>query len=355
MFKGVFVNILFRSTLVALLIGSTSFALAAEPSGKSDGSGKQYHVIRKVKLGGEGGWDYLTIDSDARRLYIGRSNRVMIVDIDSDKMVGEIKDLEGVHGVTVVPSLKKGFITCGKQNLVSIFDLATLKINGQATTGKNPDYSLYDQSSKKIFAFNHGATSATVIDSSSGKVLSEIELGGAPESAVSDAKGKVFVNLEDKGKIAVIDTKELKLVSTWSLAPGEEPTGLAIDLKHRRLFSGCQNKLMVILDADSGKVVSTLPIGKGVDATGFDAQSDNAFSSNGDGTLTVIHEKDAQTFEVLQNVDTVSGARTMAVDSKKHQIWLVSAKARELTEAEKTEHKRRAFVPDTFEAIVVGR
>jgi len=318
-----------------------------------------YHLIRKVKLGGDGGWDYLSIDSNARRLYIGRSNRVMVVDIDNDKLVGEIAGMEGVHGITVVPEFKRGFITCGKENLVRVFDLEKLTIESKIPTGTKPDASVYDPYSKRVFIFNNEGGTATVIDASSAKLAGTIELGGEPESGVADGKGKVFVNLEDKSKIAVIDTKKLKLSATWSLAPGEEPTGLAFDSKHRRLFSGCHNKLMMVLDADTGKIISSEPIGKGVDAAGFDEESQNAFASNGDGTLTVVHESDAKTFAVAQNVETQSGARTMAVDSKKHQIWLVSATPKEEAAGEASEakggHHRRQYQPDSFTAIVVGK
>lgn len=346
----------FFLVLATIFLAFSDAALAAEPvqDGKKD-SAEGYRVLKRVKLGGDGSWDYLTIDSAARRLYIGRSNRVMVVDIDAEKIVGEIGDLQGVHGVTVVPEFKKGFVTCGKEDLVRIFDLSILKVTGQAQTGKKPDASVYDPASKRVFAFNNGGTTATAIDAASGKVLAQIEIGGAPESGVADGKGKVYVNLEDKSAIAVIDTHKLKLLATWPLAPGEEPTGLAIDLKNRRLFCGCHNQLMVMLDADSGKVVSTMPIGKGVDATGFDPMSQNAFSSNGDGTLTVIHEKDPKSFAVLQNVQTQTGARTMALDTKKEQVWLVTATPKETPDAPTTERRHRTYVPDSFTAIIVGK
>jgi hypothetical protein len=349
---------LIRVILIILFLASSCRVLAAEPAADKRTSAEnadRYHILKKIKLGGDGSWDYLTMDSASRRLYIGRANRVMVVDIDAEKVVGEIPDMQGVHGVTLVSELQKGFITCGKEDLVRVFDLSTLKVTAKLPTGKKPDASLYDPSSKRVFVFNNGTTTATVIDANKSTVLDQIELGGAPESGVADRKGKVYVNLEDKSKIAVIDSKKMKLLSTWSLAPGEEPTGLAIDSKHRRLFSGCHNKLMVILDADTGKVVASLPIGKGVDAAGFDPQSQNAFSSNGDGTLTVIHEKDKDAFAVLQNVETQAGARTMALDAKKQQVWLVTATPKEAPEAQKGERRQRTYVPDSFTAIVVGK
>jgi DNA-binding beta-propeller fold protein YncE len=350
------VNRVFRAVSIALFIQMSNVAFAQEPvpaPGQEAGGG--YHVQKKIKLGGDGSWDYLSIDGGSRRLFIGRSDRIMVVDMDNEKLVTEIGGMAGVHGVTVVPEFGKGFVTCGKENLARIFDLSTLKVSGQAKTGEKPDASLYDPSSKRVFIFNNGGTTATAIDAASGKVLAQIEIGGSPEFGVADGKGKVYVNLEDKSAIAVIDTRKLKLLSTWPLEPGDEPTGLAIDIKHRRLFSGCHNKLMVILDADTGKVITTEPIGKGVDAVCFDPESQNAFSSNGDGTLTVVHETDPNTFAVLQNVQTQVGARTMALDLQKQQIWLATATPKETADTQNTQHRHRAYQPDSFTAIVVGK
>lgn len=347
---------LLRTILVALSIALNQTVFAAETSSQSEKSvAEEYRVLKKIQLGGDGSWDLLTIDSASRRLYIARSNRVMVVDIDAGKLVGEIPDLQGAHSVTVVPQLKKGFITCGKENIVRIFDLATLKVSGQAPTGKNPDASLYDPASKRVFVFDNGGTTATAIDAASGKVVGQIEIGGAPESGVTDGKGKIYVNLEDKSQIAVIDAHKLKLLANWPLAPGAEPTGLAIDLKHRRLFSGCHNNLMVVLDADTGKIIQTVPIGKGVDAAGFDPQSENAFTSNGEGTVTVVHESNPNTFAVLQNVQTQSGARTMAFDPKTHQVWVVTATPKPTPEGEKVQRGHRTFLPDSFTALVIGK
>jgi YVTN family beta-propeller protein len=240
-----------------------------------------------------------------------------------------------------------------------VFDLETLKIIGQAKTGEKPDGSLYDPSSKSVFSFNKSGGTATVIDASTYKVLGQIELGGEPESGVADGNGKVFINIESKNQIAVVDSHKLKLLATWSLAPGDEPTGLAFDPTHRRLFSVCHNQLMMILNADTGKVVKTLPIGKRVDAAGFDEVSQNAFSSNGDGTLTVVHESDPKSFAVLQNVETQAGARTMALDTKKQQVWLVSATPKdpqqEVQAPKKGQHIKKVYEPNSFTAIVVGK
>ncbi len=333
--------------------------LALALSGTAIGGGvaatqSSYHVIKHVPLGGDGFWDYLHIDSPSRRLYIGRSDRVMVVDLDSEKLVGEISGMKGVHGVCVLPKLNKGFVTSGKDNTVRVFNLKTLKEIAQLKAGEKPDAITYDSSSKRIFVFNNGGTTATVIEPTNLKT-GTVELLGAPESGVSDGKGKVYVNLEDKSEIVVIDTKKLAVVNRFKLVSGVEPTGLSIDLKHRRLFSGCHNQKMVILDADTGKVISTLPIGAGVDGTLFDPETQNAFSSNGDGTLTVIHEKDPQTFEVIQNVETASGARTMDMDTKTHRIWLATAKMVDAPNAAvEQNHHHKSIVPDSFTAIEVG-
>ncbi len=313
-----------------------------------------YRVLKRTPLGGDGGWDFLTCDSVTRRLYISRSNRVMIVDMDSTKLIGEIDDLQGVHGIALASKYNKGFITCGKEDKITTFNLKTLKKLGEVKTGKKPDAIIYDPFSKKIFAFNNGGTTATVVAADSDKSVATVELGGAPESAVTDGRGKIYVNLEDKSQVAVIDAKKMKTIAHWSLAPGEEPTGLAIDIKHRRLFSGCHNKTMVVLDADSGKIITTLVIGEGVDFNEFDSESQNAFSSNGkDGTLTVVHEVDPNTFSVVQNVQTQAGARTMALDFKTKQIWLVTATPKQDEEGH-GKHPR-SYEPDSFTSIVVGK
>jgi YVTN family beta-propeller protein len=265
--------------------------------------------------------------------------------------------MQGVHGVALAPEFSRGFVSSGRDNTVRVIDLKTLKETSQIATGKKPDAILYDAPSKKVFAFCGGSNSATVIDAESAKVAGEIQLGGAPEFGVSDGKGKVFVNLEDKAEVVAIDVATLKAVAHWSLAPGAGPTGLAIDVDHHRLFSGCgESKTMVVLDSENGKIVASLPIGVRCDATGFDPKSQHAFSSNGDGTLTVIHEENPNTFSVIQNLKTQPGARTMAIDSKTHKIWLVTAEMKDAPD-DKVEQNRqhKVVAPDTFTAITVGR
>src|SRR6202521_1461132 len=219
-------------------------------------AGPGYHIIATYKLGGDGGWDYLTLDAAARRLYISRATHVMVVDADSGKSVGDIADTPGVHGIALAPELGRGFTSNGRENTVSIFDLKTLATSSKVKVGENPDAILYDPATKRVFTFNGRSQDSTAIDAASGKVLGTIKVDGKPEFAVSDAKGEIFVNIEDKSELMALDPNKLEVKARWLLAPCEEPSGLAIDRKHRRLFSGCSNKLMAIVDADSGKLVS---------------------------------------------------------------------------------------------------
>jgi len=346
-------NFRFLVPLVVAAVGGFSASVSVDAKQAES----TYKVVKKFVLGGDGSWDYVTIDGASRRAYIGRSDRVMVVDMSKGTLVGEIANMTGVHGAAVVPALNRGFATSGKDNTVRVFDLKTLKEVSQVKAGTKPDSIIYDSASQKIFAFNNGGTTATVIDAKSAKAVGEVELGGAPEAAVSDGKGTVYVNLEDKSQIAVIDTNKLVVREHWSLAPGEEPTGLALDLKHKRLFSGCHNKLMIILDADSGKVVAQSPIGAGVDGTGFDDKSQNAFSANGkDGTLTVIHEDTKDKFTVTSTAETQQGARTMAVDPKLGQVWLITSKMEKAPNDKVPQNRNhQVVVPGSFTALVVGR
>jgi len=331
------------------------------------GAAAKYQVIQKYVLGGDAGWDYLTLDASARRLYIARATRVMIVDPDSGKLVGEIADTPGVHGIAVVPELRerfsnsvdrtgKGFISCGRANNVAIFDMKTLAITGHAKTGDGPDAITYDPASRRVFAFNGRSQDATAIDVNSGNPVGTINLGGKPEFAVVDGTGRVYVNVENTSEIAVLDARKLTVLNRWPLKPCEEPTGLAIDVKNGRLFSGCSNKLMAIVDTTSGKLITTLPIGGGVDATGFDPDNQIAFSSNGDGTLTLIHQDSPDKYTVLENVETARGARTSAFDPKTHNIYLVTAQfgATPAPTAEQP-RPRPSILPDTFLLLVVGK
>jgi len=315
-----------------------------------------YHVIKKLQLGGEGGWDYLTVDSEARRLYISRSTHVMVVDVDTGEVLGDIPDTPGVHGIAVAPELNRGFISNGRANTSTIFDLKSLKVLGQVKTGENPDAILYDSASKRVFTFNGRSKDATAFDASSGDVLATIPLGGRPEFAAADGKGRVYVNIEDKNEVAEIDSRKLIVLNRYSLNHCEEPAGMAIDLKNHRIFAGCHNKIMAILDTASGKVIGTVPIGEGVDANAFDPGTELVFSSNGDGTLTVVKESDPGKFEVVQTVATQRGSRTMAFDLKTHKVFLAAAEFSPApTPSPKEPRPRPAMIKDSFSILVFGR
>lgn len=312
-----------------------------------------YQLKSKIVLGGEGSWDYLALDSAARRLYIARATRVMVINVDSGKMVGEIPDTPGVHGTAFAPEFNKGFNSDGREAMANVFDLKTLKPITKVKTGDNPDAIAYEPTTHRVFTFNGHSSDSTAIDAGSEKVAGTIPLGGKPEFAVADGKGHLYVNLEDKSELLQLDPQKLTVVNRWPLAPCESPSGLAMDAKTRRLFVGCDNKMMAVVNADNGKIVTTLPIGEGVDATAFDPGTKLAFSSNGDGTLTVVREDSPEKFEVIQNVETQRGARTMALDLKTHDAYLVTAEfgPRPAPTAQQP-HPRPPMVPGTFVLLV---
>jgi DNA-binding beta-propeller fold protein YncE len=300
-------------------------------------------VINTYAIGGEGWWDYIKMDPDSRRLYISRGTHVMVMDADSGKIVGDIADTQGVHGIALAPDLGRGFTSNGREGTVSIFDL-------------NPDAILFDPATKRVFTFNGRSHDATAVDAATGEVVGKIPLGGKPEFGVTTGAGEIFVNLEDKSEILALDPQNLKIKSTWPLAPCTEPSGLAIDVKNRRLFAGCDNKMMAVVNADTGKVITTLPIGDGVDANGFDPDLGFAYASCGEGVLVVAHEDSADTFSVVQNVPTQRGARTMAVDTKTHQVFLVTAKfGPPPAPTDAQPHPRPTMLPDSFMVLVVGK
>ena len=324
-----------------------SIAYAAAPG---------YHVIKKIQIGGEGGWDYLSIDSEARRLYISRSTHVIVIDIDADKIVGDIPDMPGVHGIAIASELGRGFISCGKSNTAVIFDLKTQRIIRQVKTGTNPDAILYEPTYKKVYTFNGKSDDATVFDAVSGDIKTTIALGGKPEFAAADKKGKVYVNIEDTAEVVEIDGKSLSVSRRFSLKPGEEPTGLGLDKEHHRVFSGCHNKVITVLDVNEGKVIAVVPIGSGVDGNGFDQETGLAFSSNGEGTLTVVKESTPGKFEVAETIPTQRGAHTMAIDAKTHNIYLPTAEfAPALEPTVENQKPRPTQIKDTFVVLVIGK
>lgn len=340
-----------RSRWVVSIISLSLAAVALAATGPG------YHVVTTYKLGGEGGWDYLITDADARRTYISRGTHVVVIDADTGKSVGDIADTPGVHGIALAPELGRGFTSNGREGTVSIFDIKTLATNSKVKVGENPDAILYDPATKRVFTFNGRSQDSTAIDAATGKVLGTIKLDGKPEFAASDAKGGIWVNIEDKSELVAIDPNKLEVKAKWPLAPCIEPSGLAIDRKNRRLFAGCDNKMMAVVDADSGKVLATPPIGDGVDATAFDPETGLAFAScGGDGVLTVVKEDSPDKFNVAENVPTQKGARTMALDTKTHRISVVTAQfgPRPAPTADNP-HPRPAILPDSFVVLVVGK
>jgi DNA-binding beta-propeller fold protein YncE len=318
----------------------------------------RYHQINKFVIGGEGGWDYLTFDSEGKRLFITRGNRVSVMD-EKGVVVAEIPSTPGVHGVALAQDLHKGFTSNGGENTVTVFDLKSLKEIQRISVGKRPDAIIYDPHSKRIFTFNAGSQDATAVDAVTGKVVGTITFNAKPEFAVADGKGKIFVNLENKSEIAAFDSTTLKPRGEWSLDPGEEPSGLAIDRDAHRLFSVCANQNMIVMDSQHGRFVQALPIGKGPDAAAFDPKEHLVFSSNGqDGTLTVIREESFDEFTVMENIKTEPGARTMALDPNTHKIYLVTAQIAPPapgTPAPKPGERRRPnFVPGSFMVLVFG-
>lgn len=286
-----------------------------------------YHLIKTVKIDGPGGWDYLGIDSQSRRLFISHATHVVVIDADTGDVKGDIADTPGVHGVAIAADLGRGFTSNGQSNNVTIFDLKTLKAIDQVATGKDPDAIAYDPASHRVFTMDAESGSATAIDAATGKVAGTVKLPGRPEFAVADGHGAVFVNIESKSALAEIDSQMLKVTNQWPLAPCKSPSGMAMDTEHSRLFIGCDNQMMAVVDAKSGKVVATLRTGDGVDANRFDPGTGFAFSSNGEsGTLTVVHEDTPDKYTVVENVKTGEGARTLEVDPKTHNVYLMTAK-----------------------------
>jgi len=348
------------------LVLSPVLLLAAAGWAAPQGTSVLPTKVHKVALGGEGGWDYLTADPVAKRLYVSRGNRVVVMDTESEKAVGEVVDTPNVHGVAVVPALGRGFTSNGGDNTVTVFDLKTLKSTGKVKVGGRPDAIMFDPASNRVFTFNHGSKDASAVDPSGLSVAGTVALEGVPEAAVADGRGHVFVNIMDKAEVVEFDARSLRVQNRWPLAPGQRPTGLALDGEHRRLFSVCSgSQSMVVLDADSGHVVARLPIGRGADGCVFDPERGLAFSSNGDGTLTVVREKNPDTFEVAATIPTQQGARTMAIDPKTHNIYLAAATAATAPEAKNETRTKTAsakkgggrgrnMVPGSFVIVVVG-
>jgi DNA-binding beta-propeller fold protein YncE len=333
-------------TLLATTLLDLTLYAGANPVGPSG-----YHLVNTVPVAGEGGWDYVAVDSEARRIYVSHATKVVVFDADSFAVVGEIPDTPGVHGIAVAADLGRGFTSNGRAGTATIFDLKSLKTIGTVQTGENPDAIAYDSVTKRVFTFNGRSKDATAFDAADGHVLATIPLAGKPEFAAVDGRGKIFVNIEDTSELVEIDAQAAKEIHRWSLKPCDSPSGLSMDQKNRRLFAGCDNKMMAVINADTGKVIATPPIGEGVDATAYDPGTGFALSSNGEGTLTVIKQEDADNYSVLENVPTKRSARTMGLDLKTHNVVLPAADFLPPKEGE----RRGAMKPGTFVLLVMGR
>ncbi len=315
-----------------------------------------YRIIKKLPVGGEGGWDYLTVDGSARRLYLARSTHVMVLDLDTEKVVGDIPDTPGVHGIAVAPELNRGFTSNGRENSSTIFELSSLKVVGKAPCGTNPDAIIYDPHSRRVFTFNGRSHDATVFDAVTGKVVRTIPLGGKPEFATTDGAGRLYVNIEDTHEVVELDGSSPGVVRRFPLKPCEEPTGMGIDSKQGRLYSGCGNKLMTVLDTRGGKLLATLPIGANVDGNGYDGGTGLAFSANGEGTLTLAKETYPGHFQVVQTVKTQRGSRTMAIDPITHNIYLPAAQfTPSPTPTPENPKARPEMIRGSFEILVIGK
>jgi DNA-binding beta-propeller fold protein YncE len=333
-------------TFVVALFAVSAMRATAAPSGESG-----YRVTKTIPVGGDEGWDYVTIDGAARRVYVSHGSHVVVLDADSGAVVGDIPDTQGVHGIAIAADLGRGFTSNGRANIATIFDLKTLKTIGTVKTGANPDAIIYDPGTKRVFAMNGRSKDATAINAADGTVAGTLALGGRPEFAVIDGKGSIFVNIEDTAEVVQFDPQKLTVVHRWHIAPCEEPSGLAIDLKTRRLFAGCGNKMVAVVNADTGKVIATPAIGDGVDANAFDSENNYVFSSNGEGTLTVIHEDSPDKFTVVDNIPTKKSARTMGFDAKTHNIFLPAADF----DAPAAGERRGKIKPGSFVVLVVSR
>src|ERR1051326_8144310 len=320
---------------------------------RADGS---YHLLKEIPVGGEGAWDYLSVDELNRRLYVSHATKVVVIDLDKEEVVGEIADTPGVHGLAPAPDLQRGVTSNGRENKASIVDLKTLATLSKVDTGQNPDGMLYEPSQHEVYLFNGRDQTATVVDLKEAKVIATVPLGGKPEFAQADPSvERVYNNLEDKSEVVAIDIKKHQVVNRWPIAPGENASGMAIDLAHHRLFLGCDNKMMVMMDSASGKVVATVPIGKGVDANAFDPGTQLAFSSCGDGTVTIAHEDAPDKLTVVQTLGTERGAKTMALDPKTHRIYLGSAKFEAQPEqAPGAPRQRPKMIAGSFKVLVYG-
>jgi YVTN family beta-propeller protein len=315
-----------------------------------------YHFVKEIPIGGEGGWDILTIDSNAQRLYLSHATKVVVVDLSKNAVVGEIADTPGVHGFLAVPEVQRGFSSNGKENKASVVDLKTLRTISKVDTGESPDALVYESKRGEVYIFNHRGNSVTIIDAKTSNVVATVSLGGGPEfAAIDSAANRVYVNIEDKSEVVAIDTTKHEVVAHWPLAPGEEPSGIAFDAAHHRLFSTCHNKMMTMLDTQSGKVVGTTAIGTGVDGAAFDDATQLVFASCGEGVTNIVKEETPEKLRSVQTLKTERGARTMALDPKTHRIYLPSAQYQPPpSPSPGASPGRPSVVPNTLKLLVYG-
>jgi len=332
---------------VAMILCAGLLSRAAAPAPGPSG----YHLVKTVPVPGDEGWDYLAVNSHARRVYISHGSHVVVMNADTYAIEGDIPDTAGVHGIALAPDLGRGFVSAGRANQAVIFDLKSLKTIGTAKTDTNPDAIVYDEVTKRVFTMNGRGQNTTAINGADGSIAGTLALGGKPEFAVSDGKGSIFVNIEDKSELVEFDAQKLTETHRWPLAPCKSPSGLSMDLKHRRLFSVCDEKVMAVVSADNGKVVATPEICDGPDASAFDPATEDAFASCGDGHLTVVHEDSPDKFTVVENVPTKRSARTMGLDLKTHKIFLSSAEFEPPAPGE----RRGKMKPGSFAILVVEK
>lgn len=340
---------------VALLWSAPTRAQGASTAtSKQQAGASGYHLLKTIPIHGDTFWDYLKYQPSTHRLFITHGDRVVVVNAKRGKIIGNIGGMEGIHGVVLAPEFNRGFVTDGRGAKVWIFDLKTLKIIGSAKADPDADGEVYDPDSKRVFTMNGDSNSSTVIDAKSGGVVGHIDLGGSPEFPVTDGQGHVYANIESTSEIVEIDSHTMKITHRWPVAPGEHPSGLAIDSQHHILFSGCHNRMMVMMDTTNGKVLGNQPIGEGVDATRFDPKTQDGFASTGDGNLTIIHEDSRTSFHVIGNVPTERGARTMALDPTTGDVFTVTAKVERIPNPPPHTRPFR-IVPGTFHLLIFGK
>jgi len=327
--------------LASCMLSMMCISFLQAQTGKSE-----YEIFKTIQLTNDGGWDYLSVDQVNSRLFVSHGTQVNVVDLKKGEQIAVVPETNGVHGVAIANDLNKAFISCGRDTSVKVIDLSNFNMIARVkVTGQNPDAILYDQFSNKVFTFNGRSSNSTVIDAKDNKVIATIPLAGKPEFPQTDGKGKIYVNIEDKSSIAVINAITLKVENLWSITPGEEPSGLALDNENHRLFSVCGNKMMTVMDALSGKLITNVPIGNGCDGVAFDPGTKRIFASNGEGNITVIQQESADKYTVVESFPTLPGARTITLDKTTHHIFVPLA--------EREPGADRKFKPNTFKVLEI--